>query len=168
MQKIFFSDTHLSHITLYLRCEMPKTVERAQTILFRLYNDSFSCIYEEIYSCKDIAKDGYLCATPDLDVEQDIEYYYEVLVPEDCSAEIFLPTADRGQLAQLENSTLYIDGVINDTICLAADFDYTKPLSVVGMVVYDILILVAAGGIVFNLRRMCFFAMTDTFQGISR
>ena len=100
-------------------------------------------------------------------MEQDIEYYYEVLVPEDCSAEIFLPTADRGQLAQLENSTLYIDGVINDTICLAADFDYTKPLSVVGMVVYDILILVAAGGL-YLLAAYVLFAMTDTFQGISR
>lgn len=164
LQKIFFSDTHLSHITLYLRCEMPKTVERAQTILFRLYNDSFSCIYEEIYSCKDIAKDGYLCATPDLDVEQDIEYYYEVLVPEDCSAEIFLPTADRGQLAQLENSTLYIDGVINDTICLAADFDYTKPLSVVGMVVYDILILVAAGGL-YLLAAYVLFCYDRYFSG---
>ena len=157
LQKIYFTDTHLFRITLYMRCEMPKVVDRAQTVLFRLYNDTFSCIYEEVYSCRDIAKDGYLRATPDMDVEQNIEYYYEILVPEDCRAEIFLPTANRGQLAQLENSTLYIDGIINDEICLVSDFDYTKPLGLLGIFMYDCLILVAAGGLYLFVAYFAFY-----------
>ena len=47
-------------------------------------------------------------------------------------------------LAQEENGTLYIDGIINEEVSLVADFDYTSPLSVVGILLYDLLILAVA------------------------
>ena len=88
--------------------------------------------------------DGYLTATPDVDVEPDRAYYYEMLVPEDCGGVFELPVADRGALGQTENSTLYIDGIINDNVALIADFDYAKALTAFGVLLYYAMILAAA------------------------
>lgn len=147
LQTVYFSQQHLYQITLYLNCTTPGKEARAETILFRLYNDAFSCIYEDEYSCGDIENDGYLRTTVNMDVEPEQAYYYEILVPEDCSADIVLPIADRGALAQVENSTLYIDGIINDEVCLIADFDYSDPLSVLGILFYDVLIIAVAAAL---------------------
>lgn len=142
LQTVYFEKEHIYQIKLYLQC----TVEGdAQRILFRLYDDAFSCIYEEDIDSKQIEKKGFLVATPDIDVETGKPYYYEILIPEDSQAAYMLPIADRGALAQKENSTLYIDGIINDEVSLIADFDYSKPLSIAGIAAYDILILAAAG-----------------------
>lgn len=142
LQTVYFEKEHIYQIKLYLQC----TVEGdAQRILFRLYDDAFSCIYEEDIDSKQIEKRGFLAATPDIDVETGKPYYYEILIPEDSQAVYMLPIADRGALAQTENSTLYIDGIINDEVSLIADFDYSRPLSIAGIFAYDILILASAG-----------------------
>lgn len=137
LQTVYFQETHLYQITLYINCQN----EGEGTLLFRLYNENYSCIYEQEVSSSKIKAKGYIQAVPDLDVEVGKAYYYEVIVPEDTSAQFELPVADRGALAQLENSILYIDGIINDEICLIADFDYSRPLSIVAIVLYDLFII---------------------------
>lgn len=145
LQTVYFQKNHIYRITLYMDCQTAGDREtKAQTVMFRLYNDAFSCIYEEEVTCGDIESNGYLRAEPDLDVEEGKAYYYEILVPQDCKAQVTLPVADRGALSQAENSTLFIDGIYNDAVCLIADFDYTKSLSLIGIILYDLLILAAA------------------------
>lgn len=144
LQMVYFSHEHLYSVRLYMVCSVPDKSSRSDFILFRLYDENFSCIYEERCCCGDIEDDGFLSATPDIDVEPDKAYYYEILIPEDCGGVFELPVADRGQLGQTENSTLYIDGIINDGVALIADFDYAKPLTAVGILLCDLLILAAA------------------------
>ncbi|MCM1182550.1 MAG: O-antigen ligase family protein [Roseburia sp.] len=141
LQTVYFTREHLDGIVLYLNCKVMLEQTVTETIWFRLYNDGFSCIYEEEYSCRRMEKDGYLRASVDMDVETDRAYYYEILVPEECVDYIELPVADRGALGQVENSTLYIDGIINDEVCLIADFDYSEPLSAGGILLRYALIL---------------------------
>lgn len=144
LQTVYFAGEHLYQMKLYLSCTEDRDAEETEYILFRLYDDAFSCIYEEEIDSKKIEKKGFLIATPDLDVAVGIPYYYEILIPEESHAAYMLPVADRGALAQTENSTLYIDGIINDEVCLIADFEYTKPLTVLEIVLYDFLILAVA------------------------
>ena len=66
---------------------------------------------------------------PDLDVVKGQAYYYEILIDEERSAVYTLPVGNRTALAQAENATLYIDGIINEEVSLVADFDYSRPLS---------------------------------------
>lgn len=141
LQTVYFSQEHLYRIVLYLNCTVGEERTVTETILFRLYNDAYSCIYEERYSCRRIARDGYLSASVDMDVDTERAYYYEILVPSDCGAHLELPTADRGALNQPENSTLYIDGIINDELCLIADFDYSKSLSLWGILLYYVVVI---------------------------
>ncbi len=145
LQTVYFSKEHIYSIRLYMVCSVPDKGNRSDFVLFRLYDENFSCIYEEQCCCGDIEDDGYLEATPDLDVEPDKAYYYEMLVPEDCGGVFELPVADRGALSQTENSTLYIDGIINDSVALIADFDYAWQLTVVGILLrYAVILAVAA------------------------
>lgn len=147
LQTVWFSNDHLYSVKLYMVCRVPDKSDRSDIVLFRLYDENFSCIYEEQYCCGDIEDKGYLWATPDLDVEQDRAYYYEVIIPEDCGGTFELPVADRGLLGQTENSTLYIDGIINDTVSLIADFDYSKRLSIFGVILCYAVILAAAAAL---------------------
>ena len=144
LQMVYFSQEHLYSVRLYMICSVPDKSRRSDFVLFRLYDENFSCIYEEQCCCGDIEDDGFLTAMPDMDVTPDKAYYYEILVPEDCGGVFELPVADRGTLGQTENSTLYIDGIINDSVALIADFDYAKPLTTVGILFYDLMILAAA------------------------
>ncbi|MDE7478980.1 MAG: hypothetical protein K2M91_13735 [Lachnospiraceae bacterium] len=144
LQTVSFEREHLYRITLYMQCSASDTVSDAESVLFRLYNDEFSCIYEENIDNKKIEKKGFLTATPDLNVEREKAYYYEVLIDEDSSAVYRLPVADAAALDQMENGILYIDGIINDAVCLIADFDYSSPLSAAGIIGYDVLIIVVA------------------------
>lgn len=144
LQTVYFKKDHLYQITLYMQCSAAGTSGDSAGVLFRLYDDTFSCIYEEDIDNKKIEKNGFLTATPDLDVELGKAYYYEILVDAESSAVYMLPTADRTALAQTENSTLYIDGIINDEVCLVADFDYSSPLTAAGVLGCYVCIIAAA------------------------
>lgn len=141
LQGVTFSHDHIYQIRLYMNCAIDDDVSGVQLVLFRLYDDGFSCIYSEDIDGRSIEKKGVLTATPDLDVTVDAQYYYEILIPEESQAVYELPVADRGALAQAENGVLYIDGVYNDVQSLIADFDYSRPLTVAGIILWDILIL---------------------------
>lgn len=141
LQTITFSQDHIYQIRLYMNCVISDDVSGAEMILFRLYNDDFSCIYEEKIDSRSIEKNGGAAATPDLDVDIGTLYYYEVLIPEESHAVYELPVAGRNVLAQEENGVLYIDGIYNDEESLVADFDYSRPLTVIGILLCDILIL---------------------------
>lgn len=151
LQMLFFAETHIYEITLYMKCVIPSGSAGTESILFRLYDERFSCIYEEEADSQAIEKNGYLKAVPDMDVETGNAYYYEILVSSESSADYMLPVADRKALAQPENSTLYIDGIINEEVSLVADFDYTRPLSVAKIIVLYGVILVAAAILYFLL-----------------
>lgn len=144
LQTVYFSGEHLYSVRLYMVCRISDKADRSDIVLFRLYDENFSCIYEEQYCCGDIENDEFLAATPDIDVEPEKAYYYEIIIPEDCGGVFELPVADRGQLGQTENSTLYIDGIINDTVALIADFDYSKKLSVLEIILYYAVIIAVA------------------------
>lgn len=144
LQTLFFRESHIYQITLYMQCALLSGQSEQETVVFRLYDENFSCIYEEEANSQSIEKNGYLRASPDMDVETGKAYYYEILVSDESQAVYRLPVADRGLLAQEENSTLYIDGIINEEVGLIADFDYTRPLSVVQILLLDILILAGA------------------------
>lgn len=144
LQTVYFVNTHIEQITLYLNCSVEQKFDGAESVLFRLYDESFSCIYEEEVDSRIIEKKGFLTATPNLDVETQKPYYYEILVSEVSHARYLLFVADKEALGQLENSTLYIDGIINDEVCLVADFDYTRPLGPAGIIVRQFVVIVAA------------------------
>ena len=82
LQTVYFTQDHLYRVTLYMGCTLlqKKTNDSAESVLFRLYDDGFSCIYEEEADSRKIAKNGYLTAEPDLDVVTGQAYYYEVLI----------------------------------------------------------------------------------------
>lgn len=138
LQTVHFSREHIYQIKLYLSC---MAYSEGDTVLFRLYDENFSCIYEEDYSCEKINDKNYLLATPDMDVEQGGNYYYEVLVPEAAEIVLQVPMAANSLQSIPENGTLYIDGIINDEVSLIADFEYTADLSLIRIIVYDILLL---------------------------
>lgn len=98
---------------------------------------------------------------PNLDVETEKPYYYEILVQESSHATYWLPVADRDALGQTENSTLYIDGIINEEVSLVADFDYTQPLGVVGIIVRQLVVIAAA--LVIYLLALVFVWLYDCF-----
>lgn len=153
LQTVYFSKEHLFKVKLYLSCTLPDKSDGSDFVLFRLYDENFSCIYEEKYCCGDIAKDGFLSASPDMDVEIGKAYYYEVIVTYDeknkeyCDAELTLPVADRNALSQTENGTLYIDGIINEEVSLIADFDYSKKLTLFGVIICYAAIIAAAAAL---------------------
>lgn len=150
LQTIVFAQEHIKHMKVYVSCN---TYDRNKEpfVLFRLYNENFSCIYEESYHANRIMQDGYLKATPDLDVVVGQNYYYEIIVPAGTGIELIIPTVPNEYLGQPENGPIYEDGIINTTKSLAVDFDYAKPLSIIRIVLYDILILLIAVGFYFGL-----------------
>ncbi len=165
LQTVYFSSGHLYSIKMYVECALGSEAESAQSILFRLYNDEFSCIYEEEYPCESIAGDGYIEVLPNMDVALDTAYYYELIVPEENTAQIFVPVAPRDALGQTENSTLYIDGIINDEVCLIADFDYSRQLSAVE--VLGIWFLIIAAAVVLYVLIMYAAIFCDKRLGVS-
>ncbi|MBD5452385.1 MAG: hypothetical protein HDR25_07070, partial [Lachnospiraceae bacterium] len=153
LQTVYFAKERLYAMKLYMVCRLPDRSDGSDFVLFRLYDENFSCIYEEQRCCKDIADNGFLLATPDMEVTPEKAYYYEMLVTYDedaeefCDGEFELPVADRGLLGQTENGTLYIDGIINDDVSLIADFDYSQKLSAFDILLYDAVILAAAAAV---------------------
>ena len=156
LQTVQFIQEHIKHIKVYVSCATYDK-EEEPFVLFRLYNDKFACIYEEDYHANRIMQDGYLKATPDLDVIVGQDYYYEIIVPEKSGIELVLPIAANRDLKQYELGPIYEDGIIDTTKSLVAEFDYTKPLSVGRIVLYDIVILLVAAacyiGILYVLER---------------
>lgn len=147
LQTVIFTNEHIYQIKIYMYCTFyDESIQNTgeNSVLFRLYDENFSCIYEEDYSYKRIAAYNCLKATPDLDVVVGKNYYYEVIVPENSVAALNLPTANNSMLSQYENSALYIDGIINTQDSLVADFDYSKELSVWGIIGYYALIIICA------------------------
>jgi hypothetical protein len=144
LQTVYFTDSHIYQIKLYLTAKLPDHVSISQRITFRLYDDKFSCIDSEEISLFKIENNGYLKAIPDIDVEVGKAYYYEILVPEDSEAYIELPIASNESLDQPENSMLFIDGVVNYDLCLVADFTYSKPLNAIGIIFRYIVIIAMA------------------------
>ncbi len=141
LQTVTFSQDHIYQINLYMNCVIDDEASGAESILFRLYNDEFSCIYEESIDSRHIEKKGVMTALPDMDVDIGALYYYEILVSEESHAVYELPIADRNTLAQTENGVLYIDGIYNSDKSLIADFDYSRPLTIIGVLLCDLLIL---------------------------
>lgn len=144
LQTVYFSKDHIYQISLYMGCVTGEGITEAQTVLFRLYNSDFSCVFEEEIDSRQVEKKGVLTATPDMDVDIDIEYYYEILIPEESQSYYMLPVADRSALGQTENGILYIDGIYNDEESLIADFDYSRPLTFIGILLCDMLVVAAA------------------------
>ena len=141
LQTVTFIGNHIEQIKIYLSCS---SYQEGDRVLFRLYNEEFSCIYEQDYACSRIAREHMLVATPDMDVDLEHLYYYEVIVPEEVSAVLKIAYADNSLLSQDENGILYIDGIINESSSLIADFRYSKNLSAVGMILCDLLIILCA------------------------
>lgn len=153
LQTVYFSREHLFKMKLYLSCTLPDKGDGSDFVLFRIYDEKFSCVYEEKYCCGDIAKDGFLLASPNMDVEIGKAYYYEIIATYDeengeyCDAELNLPVADRSALSQTENGALYIDGIINEEVSLIADFDYSKKLTLFGIIICYAAIIAAAAAL---------------------
>ncbi len=143
LQAVRFLQEHLHEVFVYLSCEEGYDANQ-DYVMFRLYNDSFSCIYEETQSFGLLEKNGGFLATPDMDVELEKDYYYEIIIPEETTGSLRLPVGDKASLGQEENTILYIDGIYTEDTSLVADFDYTRELTVFHIIGYDLLILVIA------------------------
>lgn len=143
LQTIRFTQEHIYQMMVYLSCQEGYDANE-DYVLFRIYDDGFSCIYEEAQGFGLLEKRRGFQATPDMDVDTDRDYYYEVIVPEQVSGSLLLPVADRISLAQEENQVLYVDGIYREDISLVTDFDYTKELTLVHVIGFDLLILVVA------------------------
>lgn len=143
LQTVRFTKEHIYQMMVYLTCNEGYDANE-DYVLFRLYDDGFSCIYEETQGFGLLEKREGFLATPDMDVEADRDYYYEVIVPEEAIGSLQLPVADRTSLAQEENTILYVDGIYREDISLVADFDYTKELTIFHIIGYDFLILILA------------------------
>lgn len=143
LQTVRFTQEHIYQMMVYMVCNDGYDANE-DYVLFRLYDDGFSCIYEETQSFGLLEKRGGFLATPDIDVETGRDYYYEVIVPEEAVGSLQLPVAERTSLAQEENTVLYVDGIYREDISLVADFDYTKELTIFHILGYDLLILVIA------------------------
>lgn len=159
LQKVYFSHDHIYQIKLYMNC-VTYEYARSEEVIFGLYDENFSCIYTEKCDTDMIEDAGYLIASPDLDVLTDKAYYYEMLVPEEIRAQLFLPTASRSALAQEENSSLFIDGIVNDELCLAADFSYSRVRSVYELFMQCLAAVVAV--IAAYIFIMCFLVIYDS------
>lgn len=142
LQTVKFTQEHIYQMKVYVSCSTYN--DENKFVLFRLYNDQFSCIYEEEYHCNLIQKDGFLLATPDMDVVLEQDYYYEIIVPENSGIELVIPIAPNQSLLQYENRPIYVDGIIDKNNSIVTEFDYTKPLSLLGIIVYDVIILLVA------------------------
>lgn len=156
LQGVRFTQEHLYQITLYMSC---MEYEKDDYVLFRLYNNQFSCIYEEEVGCKLIMKDGALIATPDMDVVPGQDYYYEILIPSytvnrTVDEKLILPIAEKVMLEQEENQILYIDGIYNDKEALIADFDYTQALPAWKIVLAGLFTVLLAVGVYVALTLM--------------
>lgn len=145
LQTVKFTKEHIYQMKVYVSCSAYN--DENKFVLFRLYNDQFSCVYEEEYHCNLIQKDGFLLATPDMDVVLEQDYYYEIIVPENSGIELVIPIAPNQNLLQYENRPIYVDGIIDKNNSIVTEFDYTKPLSLLGIIVYDVIILLAATAI---------------------
>lgn len=143
LQTVRFTKEHLYQIKLYLSCEANYDANN-DYVIFRLYDEAFSCIYEETQGFGLLEKRGGFLAAPDMEVETDRDYYYEVIIPKEAKGSLIVPVADRGSLMQKENTILYVDGIYREDISLVADFDYTKELTIFHIIGYDLLILVIA------------------------
>ncbi len=144
LQTVRFTQEHIYQVMLYLSCSEEYN-ENEDYAMFRLYDDSFSCIYEETQGFGLLERQGGFLATPDMDVMTGRDYYYEVLVPEEAEGSLYLPVAEKTMLVQSENTILYVDGIYRDDISLIADFTYSKELTVLHVIGYDLLILALAG-----------------------
>lgn len=142
LQTVRFTQEHIYQMKVYVSCSSYN--DKNKFVLFRVYNDKFACIYEEEYHCNLIQRDGFLLATPDMDVVLEQDYYYEIIVPEESGIELVIPIAPNQSLLQYENRPIYVDGIIDQNNSIVTEFDYTKPLSVFGIILYDVVILVAA------------------------
>ena len=141
LQTVTFTRNHIDQMKMYLTCS---SYQEGDMVLFRLYNEDFSCIYEQEYACSRLAKNHVLVATPDMDVDTEHPYYYEVIVPEEVSAVLEIAYADNSLLSQTENGALYIDGIIDESNSLITDYRYSRSLSVIGIILCDVLIIVWA------------------------
>lgn len=132
LQTVYFTNDHIYQIKVYMDATI---YDNKDFVYFRLYDGNFSCIYSEDFGCNLIARDGFVKATPDLDVTPGQAYYYEIIVPEKATfwwmytVETILPTASTVALGLSENGPLYVDGIYRDDIALVADFDYGKAYS---------------------------------------
>lgn len=130
LQTVYFTKEHIYQIKVYLEAEI---YDNKDFVYFRLYDENFSCIYSEDFGCNLVARDGYIEATPDMDVVPGQTYYYEIIVPEKATfwwmytVEMRLPVASVAELGLAENGPLYVDGIYRDDVALIADFDYGKP-----------------------------------------
>lgn len=143
LQAIRFTGKHIYQMMVYLSCQEGYNANQ-DYVLFRLYDDGFSCVYEETQGFGLLEKRRGFLATPDMDVDTGRDYYYEVIVPEQAVGSLLVPVADRTSLAQEENQILYVDGIYREDISLVTDFDYTKKLTVFHVIGYDLLILMIA------------------------
>ncbi len=154
LQGVQFLQEHLYQITLYMSC---MTYEKNDYVIFRLYNDKFSCIYEEKILCNQVMRKNALIATPDMDVVVGQDYYYEILIPEydmtwrTVTEQLILPIAEKEQLVVAENRILYIDGIYNDKEALIADFHYTNPLPVWKIILAGLFVIVVSLGSYFGI-----------------
>jgi hypothetical protein len=158
LQTVSPTNSHLYKLKLYMGAVLSST-GADDTVMFVMYDDSFTSIYSEEYNVSKIAHDGYLSVMPDIDVETGRLYYYEIIVPSDCSAQIWLPTASRGELNQPENGALFVDGIVNNDICLVAEFDYLVGLSFIECIVLYVLIIAVT--LVLYLLVMAFLIFYD-------
>ncbi len=158
LQGVRFTQDYLYQMTLYMSC---LSYEKDDYVIFRIYDDRFSCIYEETVGCSQIMRDACLIATPDMEVIPGQDYYYEILIPEydetyrNITEKLILPVADKAKIALEENQILYIDGIYNDKEALVADFDYTSSLAWWKTVLYLAGIAVCAVLIYFAATKLC-------------
>lgn len=144
LQTVYFSKDHLYQMRVYLQAYEFDNKDR---VLFRLYDENFSCIYEEEFGCNLIARDGFVQPVTDMDVAPGQAYYYEIIVPQKetfwwmYTVKIGVPVASVSALGQEENGPLYIDGIINQEQALVADFDYGTSLVWWQILLWDLLIL---------------------------
>ena len=75
LQTVYFTQRHIYRITLYMRSSVPKDAPDTEHVLFRLYDDTFSCIYETEADSKKIEKDGCLTAEPEMHDNVGKAYY---------------------------------------------------------------------------------------------
>lgn len=171
LQGVRFANEHIYQITLYMSC---LTYDKDDYVIFRLYDDRFSCIYEENVVCNLIMRENAMVVTPDMEVEPGRDYFYEILIPTETletrhtEQKLILPVADKVLLEQEENQILYIDGIYNDKEALIADFDYTSALPVWKVVLAGVFVvlfsLATYLGAIFVLERCAGYVISNGKQ----
>lgn len=148
LQTVSFARSHVEKIILYMDCiidtdYIPEDsdwilqlnpnesldIQEEEVFLFRIYDDTFSCIYEQSCNNKKISDEKRAVIACDIDVEVGKSYYYEIIVPDSPFSRYFLPTAPVNEMGLNETGTLYIDGIINNEEGLVADYVYSWKLS---------------------------------------